>query len=154
VTHTLWRGDSLIGEVHLYEETPHQLHGVLHPAPDVSRLEPVMQASAGLLPGLPVIQRLLPRNLGDTRMRDEHRAAESIVALRPLADDTPGVPSQDVLTLRDEQGAPISSAMLAIWEHPAPESRSVVPKEVTLSAIRDGCYHTVFARLSPTGGAA
>lgn len=61
--YTLWRGDQLIGHVHVVfpSTDPDLISGMLHPTPAYADIAPVMQARLLIVPTEPIVQHAIER---------------------------------------------------------------------------------------------
>ena len=155
---TLWRGDQLLGHLHLRSSsTAAQIEGVLLRHPNAPPPASVQQVCVSLH-GIDVVHHLpwdadIVAERG--RLPRTPPAHPAQVTLRPVPLDAPlGVPAVERLTLRDEERRPVALTHLLALEHkplpanPDPELATFPPE-----AYVDGSVWFVSGRVESSAAA-
>jgi hypothetical protein len=116
---TLWRGEQLLGEIHL--RTPlaaGTLDGVLLPAAGPPRLASLWQVRVPPPFGEVVMEHPLEPDVVAERGRRDQRATPGPVALTPVGpDEAAGLPPERQLQVRDDAGAALPVTLVMLLEH-------------------------------------
>jgi hypothetical protein len=141
---SLWRGDRLIGAIHL-RLTPadEDLQGVVIPLSDTSLLESVWQYAVDIFPGKPVYQQPFPRDVVADRGRrtPDVGSGHSTSALEEVTTVDPGVSRDKQFFVFDQHRGFVPTKSLSIIEHvpmpdaPDPEIATFPPGAVVRGSV-------------------
>jgi len=104
--HTLWQGDTLLGEVVFELPSPAgSLAGLFRPTPDFSHIEHLMQTRIVHAPGQPVIRlRPVPAKKGGTPLT------------RLSVEEGQGLPKSEQWILKDRSGQEVATVLVSLMD--------------------------------------